>query len=253
MNAEVAAKRKSIFTASEMYRLMAGSAGYKPCEMSDKYPCFEKIKTDNGFEYVEIFEAPKGKKLIYRKDESYLPEGAVSYVLEKCCEVLAPQEKDGYKSAAMQLGNEREMASINAIERAIGRKFACTGDDQFCFDNGVYGCTPDGIMYADGGIDIEYGLEVKNPNSTTHLFNLLNLKNEADLKKHYPEYYWQCMTALSLLDCGSWVFASFDDNFDEKNQLLMLEVPRNDIEISMLRNRVRLANELKQKIINTYF
>lgn len=251
MKAEISEKRESLFTGSEMHRLMAGSAGYKPCEMSDEWQCFEKNKGENGFDYVPILEAPKGKKLVYKKDESFLPDGAVSYVLEKCCEILAPQEKSGYKSESMQNGTDKEPSSVQAVELAIGRKFTCAGDEQFFFTDGAYGCTPDGVMY-DDNFNVEYGLEIKNPNSDTHLFNLINLKNDADLRNHYPVYYWQCMTALAIFGCESWIFASYDDRFEPKNRLLMIEIARNESEIARLKNRVRLANELKNKILLEY-
>ena len=125
--------------------------------------------------------------MTYIEKIDVLPAGAMTYVEEIVIDILTDGKgKKDFKSDSMDRGNEKELEAVAKFEEITGLVCYDTGDDQkFIELCSYFGGTPDGLFDDDGLI------EVKCPDSKTHLFYLKNLKTQENLKKHCTNYYWQ--------------------------------------------------------------
>lgn len=176
-----------------------------------------------------------------------LPKGAITYIEEKALEVLTNgKSRENYTNDAMQWGNDYEIDAITEFEKLTGFKVEKTGKNQeFIEYNSVFGGTPDGI------IPNKAIIEVKCPKPKTHFFNVKNIFSQEDLKKHYPEYYWQIVTNMICSGLNLGYFISYDPRF-EKNKLMFIEVNLNLDDVGIIDVRLRLANKLKMELIKNF-
>lgn len=175
-----------------------------------------------------------------------LPAGAMTYVEEIVIDILTDGKgKKDYKSDSMDRGNEKELEAVAKFEDITGLVCFATGDDQeFIELCSYFGGTPDGLFNEDGLI------EVKCPDSKTHLFYLRNLKSAADLKKHCANYYWQIQGNFLATGRKIAYFISYDDRFtNPEHQILILKIERNDEDIEKLKKRLAMAERHKQQLL----
>ncbi|MEN9755852.1 MAG: hypothetical protein RL755_39 [Pseudomonadota bacterium] len=248
MTPETAKARRGLFTASQNYRLMGGSAGYVTCEFTDQHTCYERIKTEDSYIYVPMQEAHKTKKS-WKKDNTFLPDGADKYIIEKVAELKDSVQDESYTSAAMQYGIDTEPMAIEAIQAAYGITLAYTNNEQFFFNNGEWGATPDGVEYDDDLYTVKATHEVKCPNSDTHTFNCLKVFTAADLEKHYTGYYWQVISQLESTGATVGYWHSYRPSHDKP--LHTVTIDRDDAKINTLKHRLRLAVERKYQYLET--
>lgn len=186
------------------------------------------------------------KLMTYENDLEKLPKGAISYTEEIALEILTNgMSREEYSNPAMERGNEKEIEAIERFEAEKGIECYQTGENQefieFC---NYFGGTPDGLCNDDELI------EVKCPKPKTHFFNIKNLKTEQDLKKHYPEYYWQIQGNLLATNRTGAYFISYDDRFLEpKHQILILKIERNNEDIKKLEKRLQMAENYKKEFL----
>lgn len=240
------------FTASQFYRLMGGSAGYITCDFTEAHICYERVKSEDGFIYVPMQEAHKTKKS-WKKDNSFLPDGADSYIIEKVTELLDDFELDGYTSQAMQYGVDTEPMAIAYIQKKLGITLECINENQYFFSDGESGATPDGVQYDDDGFSVAVTHEVKCPNGNTHTFNCLKVLTASDLDKHYPCYYWQVLGQLLHTGASTGLWHSFRPS-NETKPLHTIVITRNEVEtkINALKHRLKLASERKQQYLEIF-
>lgn len=141
-------------------------------------------------------------------------------------ERLTGQPQETYTNAAMQWGIETEPQArqvyelLNDVEvRQVGLVEHST--------IALSSCSPDGLVGDDGM------LEVKCPNTATHIETLLS---ETIPQKYVLQMQWQ------MECCGrAWCdFASFDPRMPGEMQLYVQRVRRDDALIADLRNHVNL-------------
>ena len=109
---------------------------------------------------------------------------------------------DGYSNAHMERGHEQE-----PIARALYEDLTfCNVTNGGFYDNGLTGCSPDGLVNNDGLI------EIKSVIDTTHFATMQ--RNSFD-----PAYKWQLY--FNLKESGrEWIdFVSYCADFPEKTQL----------------------------------
>lgn len=191
------------------------------------------------------FSGSEFHRLMGYEDKPEFPKGAETYAMEKAVESLLMEPEPGYSNDAMDRGSETEKESVEYFMEITGLKVEKYADEQEFVELGKHvGCTPDGIIGEDCGI------EGKCPNAKTHFFYLLNLKTQEDLKKHCKNYYWQCMGNMYVTDSKSWYFFSYDPRFaDSKNRMLILKIERNEEDIEKLKRRIKQAIEYKKQMI----
>ena len=161
--------------------------------------------------------------------------GRANYMAQLIAERLTGQVADSFTNAAMQWGIETEPQA-----RAAYEFYRDVEVDQITFADhhsiDMSGASPDGLVGDDGL------LEVKCPNTATHIDYLISQKVP---KKYIDQMQWQ-------MDCieRDWCdFLSFDPRMPEELRLWVVRVERDDDYIKTLRQEVEKFNtELEQKI-----
>jgi putative phage-type endonuclease len=146
-----------------------------------------------------------------------------NYAVELALERLTGSKKEGFTNAAMQHGIDHEPYAKLAYENRTGQLIQDVG----FIDHPIIamsGASPDGFP-GDGLI------EIKCPNSATHLDNLLRGSADPD---YLPQMYWQ-MAVTGRPWCD---FVSFDPRFPEHLQLAIYRVNTDAQKIKELENEV---------------
>lgn len=146
-----------------------------------------------------------------------------NYAVELALERLTGSKKEGFTNAAMQHGIDQEPIAKLAYESRTGRLI----EDVGFIDHPTIpmsGASPDGLVS-------EGLIEIKAPNSATHLENLV--RGSAD-PEYLPQMYWQ-MAVTGRPWCD---FVSFDPRFPEHLQLAIYRVNTNAQKIKELENEV---------------
>ena len=147
-----------------------------------------------------------------------------NYRAQLVAERLTGAPAESFKSAEMQWGNDTEPAGRMAYEARTG---AMVEEQGFIKHPTLpwTGCSPDGFIGADGMV------EIKCPNTATHIDALLGKGVPAE---HIPQIQFQMWV------CGrQWVdFVSFDPRMPERLQLFVSRVARNDVYIAGLEAEV---------------
>lgn len=165
-----------------------------------------------------------------------------TYVMEKVAEHFGAILPD-YKTAAMEYGTIMEPFAKRFYERAFD---CCIIEEPFyiapwCDDAG---CSPDGLIE---GTDKR--IEVKCPyNPTEHIKHLM-IKSQPELKDVKPEYYWQIMMSMAVLNVDCWDFVSFCEYFEGTLRMMAMEVRADESDIILLKTRISEAVNMRDEII----
>lgn len=142
-------------------------------------------------------------------------QGPTTYIYKKICEKILGCAMDGGSSMAMGNGSILENEALPWFEFAheipVRRVGFCTTDD------GRVGCSPDGLIGEDGG------LEIKCPNPETHLRYLM----EGVLPKEHAAQVHGCMLVTGR---KWWNFLSYSRQFPQ----FLIRVERDDFIIGQL-------------------
>jgi putative phage-type endonuclease len=143
-----------------------------------------------------------------------------NYMAQLVCERLTGKPADSFSNAAMQWGTETEPLARAAYEA----KMDVLVDEIGFVEHptiAMSGASPDGLVGVDGLI------EIKCPNSATHIDMLLN---QSILKKYIDQMYWQ-MACTGRKWCD---FVSYDPRLPVDLQLFIVRVFRDDEYIQTL-------------------
>lgn len=131
-------------------------------------------------------------------------------------------------SKAMQWGIDQEPNAISAYEMQTGHFVKSTGLINHP-KIAMSGASPDGLVGDDGQI------EVKCPDTTTHLNTLLTKQVPAE---YLPQITWQ----LACTERKWCDFVSFDPRLAESLQLIIIRVHADDVDIESLEHQVIACN-----------
>ena len=160
-----------------------------------------------------------------------------NYMAQLITERLTGRSESGFSSAAMQWGTETEPQARAAYELMTGRNVVEVGFVQHpvVLD---FGASPDGLVGDDGLI------EIKCPNTATHIETLLNEK--------VPSKYNIQMQVQMLCTDRAWCdFVSFDPRLPGDMAFWMKRVERDDklckeIEAEVVKFLAELGQKLDQ-------
>ncbi len=158
-----------------------------------------------------------------------------NYMAQLIAERLTGEPQESYTNAAMQWGIDQEPLARAAYEFRTDATVELVG---FIPHPRVLmsGASPDGLVGADGLV------EIKCPNTATHLDNLLG---EPIAAKYITQMQWQ-MACTGRQWCD---FISFDPRLPEEMRMLCTRVTRNDGMITNLEADVsEFLNELAGKV-----
>jgi putative phage-type endonuclease len=187
------------------------------------------------------FEARIGKVTaskvadVIAKTQSGYAASRANYMAQLICERLTGQREEFFTSAAMQHGTDTEPlgrlsyeVSHNVLVDEVGFVPHPTIE--------MAGASPDGLVGDDGL------LEIKCPNTATHIETLLS--------QTVPGKYNTQMQFQMACTGRSWCdFVSFDNRLPEELQLFVKRVPRDNMYIRLMEEEiVKFLNELDIKI-----
>lgn len=152
-----------------------------------------------------------------------------NYMAELVCERLTRQPTIGFESTAMKWGTDTEPMARAAYEIETGMLVTEVG---FILHPTIemFGSSPDGLIDPAGGV------EIKCPNTATHIETLLG----ANVKM---EYVYQMQTGMDCTEKEWWDFVSFDPRLNGRLQLFIKRFYRDDKMISNIEKEVSLFLE----------
>ena len=158
-----------------------------------------------------------------------------NYMAQLVCERMTGVVAESYSNAAMQWGTETEplaRAAYEAHEDVLVDEVAMIAHPTI----EAAGASPDGLVGDDGL------LEIKCPNTATHIDTLLS---QLVPTKYMTQMYWQlACTGRKWCD-----FVSFDPRMPKELQLFIKRINRDDAYIDMLEKEVvSFLKELDAKI-----
>jgi len=172
---------------------------------------------------------------IIAKTKSGYSASRANYMAELVCERLTGKQGDFYQNAAMVWGTETEPMARSAYEAHSGNLVTETG---LVLHTSIAdaGASPDGLIDEDGLV------EIKCPNTSTHIDTLLDEKVPS---KYVTQIMWQ-MACTERKWCD---FVSFDPRMPEYMQIFVKRVERDDDMIIELEREVeKFLSELDEKI-----
>lgn len=158
-----------------------------------------------------------------------------NYMAQLVCERLTGQKGESFTNAAMQWGTETESLARLSYEVAQN---VLVDEVGFVPHPSIImaGASPDGLVGDDGL------LEIKCPNTATHIETLLS--------QTVPGKYNTQMQFQMACTNRSWCdFVSFDNRLPSELQLFVKRVPRDNMYIRLMEEEiVKFLNELDIKI-----
>ena len=150
---------------------------------------------------------------------------------------------------AMQWGSDQEDAAkslfmqMNFPKGEIAELSSCKHDTIPYF-----AASPDGAIYGRDGGDIKI-IEVKCPNINTYMKYRTLIHDASSLKETEPKYYWQMMAEMSCTGAKGGIFIVYCPWLSKP--IHWAEIERVDDDIELMEQRVILANDFINKIINS--
>ena len=149
---------------------------------------------------------------------------------------------------AMQFGSDQEDAAkslymqMNFPEGEIAELSSCKHDTIPHF-----AASPDGAIYGRDGEDLKI-IEVKCPNINTYMKYRTLIHDAASLKETEPKYYWQMMAEMSCTGAKGGIFIVYCPWLSKP--IHWAEIDRVEDDINLMEQRVILANDFINEIIN---
>ena len=172
---------------------------------------------------------------IVAKTKSGYSTSRANYMAQLVVERMTNQVAESYSNAAMEHGITFEPFARAAYELKTGNMVDQVG----AIDHpriALSAASPDGLVGDDGC------LEIKCPNTATHIETLLG---DEPAKKYYDQMQWQ-MVCANRSYCD---FVSFDPRMPVHLQLFVKRIERNDIYIAELESEVvRFLAEVDDKV-----
>lgn len=150
-----------------------------------------------------------------------------AYMMKVLAERLSGVPQESYTNAAMQWGIDTEPMAREAYEATTLNVVQQVG---FVECSEMLGCSPDGLIGDDGGV------EIKCPNTATHLQYILDGKLPS-------EYACQIQSTLWMTGRKWWDFVSFDPRILVKARIFVTRVERDEEKISEIEQGVLLFIE----------
>jgi putative phage-type endonuclease len=172
---------------------------------------------------------------IVAKTKTGYSTSRANYMAQLVVERMTNQVAESYSNAAMEHGITFEPFARAAYELKTGNMVDQVG----AIDHpriAMSAASPDGLVGDDGC------LEIKCPNTATHIDTLLG---DEPAKKYYDQMQWQMVCANR-----SWCdFVSFDPRMPSHLQLFVKRIERNDLYIAELEKEVvQFLIEVEDKV-----
>lgn len=214
--------RAGRFTASEFHRLMkSGTREMTEAEL--------KARPKTG----------KGSKSKLIEDPSCISDDTMTYIYQKVAETLTGQAGNEFFSHATQWGDDLEPVAAEAY----AERFKCEFDILSFVPYGDHaGGSPDRKIKGTNKI-----IEIKCPFNSENQVKYLMLTDQWDLKREYPQYYWQCQCNILFTGADSCDFVAYDHRMiDPKHQMVVIEIK--PVAEDLERIGIKLGAAIKEKL-----
>ena len=199
-----------------------------------------------------LFTSSRINELMAKPKDGDLSVGAISYIIDNIVDLETENQRESFNSFEMQWGKENEAQAVLRFAKdhnkdINSKDFIYTSIGGFVFYVNDYksGGTPDIIL-----LDDNKNVEIKAPNSDTHLWYKYNL-TLTNFKKECPKYYDQMQHNMFLTGATSTIFMSFDPRFKKEYlQAFYLDIPRDEERITEILNKIEIAHNYKLKLLN---
>lgn len=221
--------RAGRFTSSEIYKIMeCGKRPMTPSELA--------ARPKKG----------KGSSTTQVPDPTKMSPGGLTYINQKVSEVLTGQPKRSAYAYPLVYGKETEPEAVEYFENLHGLK---------CFKLGFQpwgdhaGGSPDRLIEG-----VKEGLEIKCPYEPENQTKYLLLTDIYDLKREYPEHYWQVVSLMLFCDMERWHWCSYDPRMKaerHKTTHLIFERAKVEEDMDLVVKALEGAITEKFKLLNT--
>lgn len=214
--------RRGRFTSSEWYKLM--ECGKRPMTEAEL-----KARPKTG----------KGSKTTLVPDPTKMGDKGIKYIRAKVWETLTGKNLPQAYAYPLVYGKETEPIAAEYYAQKYNVEPVTVGFQVF----GDYaGGSPDRLIGDDEG------LEIKCPSSDEQI-DYLMLNDHYDLKRNYPEYYWQCVSLMLFTDRKTWHFCTFDPRMaDEKHKMTRITMEWDKVEEDIDAVLLALQGAVKAKL-----
>lgn len=189
----------------------------------------------------EWYEARLGKATASRfgdivaKTRSGYSASRNNYAAELVVQRLTNEIPEGFTSSAMQWGIDNEPVALLNYALQTGNEVEETS--LWLHDSLDAGASPDGLVGADGLV------EIKCPNSATHLETLISKKVPRQYEAQIQGQLW--ITGRKWCD-----FVSFDPRLPENAQMFVARVNRDELFIKELQTEIiDFLEEVQEKVM----
>ncbi len=156
-------------------------------------------------------------------------KGLDTYVLEIVAEYLSSADKEQFSNKHTDRGNELEPQARAIYELTTGKDVKQVG---FIEHNDYVGCSPDGLIDDDGG------LEIKCIDDVGYLKMLLGEEISSD-------YQWQIQMNLLITGRKWWDFVAYNPNF-KQSIIIKRVVPDKDKQEKLSNGFILAENKIKE-------
>lgn len=197
-----------------------------------------------------------------RKGDEVFSDTAKSYLYQVAGERLFNEEflndddvfqdyldLTNHTTKAMQWGTDMEEQAKSCFLSLDDNKDMEIAELSSCRHDTIphFAASPDGAIYGRDGGEIKI-IEVKCPNINTYMKYRSLIHDAASLKETEPKYYWQMMAEMSCTGAKSGVFITYCPWLSKP--IHWAEIERNEDDIKLMEERVVLANQFIDEIIN---
>lgn len=219
--------RLTRFTSSEWHKLMdCGKREMTPEELA--------ARPKKG----------KGSQTKFVPDPSKMSDKGLKYIRQKVWETMTGKTLPGAYAFPLVYGKETEPEAVEFYERTFGVQTEIVGFQVF---GDHAGGSPDRLIGEDEG------LEIKCPSSDEQVDYLL-MSDHYDLKRNYPEYYWQCVSLMLFTNRKTWHFCTYDPRMvQDKHKLthIVIEWDKVDEDIDAVGEALKGAVKEKLQLLQT--
>jgi putative phage-type endonuclease len=185
-------------------------------------------------------------KIINKKKDGSPYQQEEDLLIQKVAERLTGKRTDTYINQAMQNGIDREPDARKLYELVTKNKVEEVGFIPHP-TIAMSGCSPDGIVFNQANLPT-YVLEIKSPSDTTHTKTLMDKKLPSQYKPQV-QFQMACTGAIKA------DFVSYNPNFEPKQQMVLVEVTRDDEYIEKMEASLKefltkvddMVNDIKEK------
>lgn len=154
-------------------------------------------------------------------------KGLETYIMYVMSEYYSSGEKEHYTNKDIERGIELEEFARDMYELETGNKVEQVG---FIEHNEFAGCSPDGLISDDGGI------EIKALKDINHFKIIINGEKEIESK-----HIWQIQMSLFITGRKWWDFISYNPNY--KKSLLIFRITPDETKFKKLKEGLKTGEQ----------